>query len=108
MIIANNLKKIYGKDFVSVNNLSFHIKKGAAYNKVADWGIYIYRSGRGENGKDLVIVNVSDCDMELCFALQAILNELEAMGEKAYEPGGGCGSSFSGSGHVQPGPGKHS
>ena len=27
-----------------------------AYNKVADWGIYIYRSGRGENGKDLVIV----------------------------------------------------
>ena len=28
MIIANNLKKIYGKDFVSVNNLSFHIKKG--------------------------------------------------------------------------------
>ena len=39
-----------------------------AYNKVADWGIYIYRSGRGENGKDLVIVNVSDCDMELCFA----------------------------------------
>ena len=39
-----------------------------AYNKVADWGIYIYISGRGENGKDLVIVNVSDCDMELCFA----------------------------------------
>ena len=28
MIIANNLKKIYGKDFVSVDDLSFHIKKG--------------------------------------------------------------------------------
>ena len=38
------------------------------YNKVADWGIYIYRSGRGENGQDLVIVNVTDSDKELCFA----------------------------------------
>ena len=28
MIIAENLKKIYGKDFVSVDNLSFHIEKG--------------------------------------------------------------------------------
>ncbi len=28
MIIANNITKIYGKDFKSVDNLSFHIKKG--------------------------------------------------------------------------------
>lgn len=48
--------------------LHLRLHLSIAYNKVSDWGIYIYRSGRGENEKDLVIVNVSDCDMELCFA----------------------------------------
>ena len=28
MIIAENLKKVYGGDFVSVDDLSFHIHKG--------------------------------------------------------------------------------
>lgn len=39
-----------------------------SYNKTTDWIIYIYKRGCGEDGNDLVIVNVSDCDMELCFA----------------------------------------
>ena len=39
-----------------------------SYSKVVDWRIYIYKRGGGENGKDLVIVNISDCDMEMCFA----------------------------------------
>ena len=59
-----------------------HLEIG--YNKVTDWCIYIYKHGCGENGKDLVIVNVSDCDMELCFArAQAQLKEwlLENKGE---------------------------
>ena len=38
------------------------------YSKVVDWNIYIYKKGCGENGKDLVIVDVQDCDMELAFA----------------------------------------
>lgn len=43
-----------------------HLEIG--YNKVSDWTIYIYKRGCGENGKDLEIVDVSDPDMELCFA----------------------------------------
>lgn len=49
-----------------VKEYPMHLEIG--YNKVADWGIYIYKQGCGENGEDLVIVNTSDCDMELCFA----------------------------------------
>lgn len=36
-----------------------------------NWSIYIYRCNCGEKGTDIKIieiVNVSDCDMELCFA----------------------------------------
>lgn len=36
-----------------------HLEIG--YNKVADWGIHIYE-------RNFDIVDVSDCDMELCFA----------------------------------------
>ena len=43
-----------------------HLEIG--YNKVSDWTIYVYKRGRGENGKDLEIVDVSDQDMGLCFA----------------------------------------
>lgn len=47
-------------------NYPMHLEIG--YNKVADWGIHIYKRGCGNGGKDLEIVNVSGCDMELCFA----------------------------------------
>lgn len=41
------------------------------YSKMNNWNIYIYRRNCGEKGTDIKIieiVNVSDCDMELCFA----------------------------------------
>ena len=49
-----------------VKDNPMHLEIG--YNKVTDWCIYIYKKGCGQNEKDLVIVNVQDCDMELCFA----------------------------------------
>lgn len=38
------------------------------YSKICDWTIYVYKRGCAEDGSDLNIVVVSDCDMELCFA----------------------------------------
>ena len=38
------------------------------YSKVTDWGIRIYRKGCADGGSDVEIVDVQDCDMELCFA----------------------------------------
>lgn len=38
------------------------------YSKITDWCIHIWKKGCGESGKDLEILNVQDCDMELCFA----------------------------------------
>lgn len=66
-----------------VEDYPMHLEIG--YNKVADWGIYIYKRKCGENGKDLVIVNVSDCDMELCFArAQVQLKEWLSENEGGY------------------------
>ena len=46
-----------------------------AYSKICDWNINIYKRGCAgdyhnakRDGDNVVIVNVSDCDMELCFA----------------------------------------
>lgn len=46
-----------------------------SYNKTCDWGIYIYKKGCAQDypnsesyEEDAIIVNVQDCDMELCFA----------------------------------------
>ena len=39
------------------------------YSKMNNWSIYIYHCGeKGTDIKIIEIVNVSDCDMELCFA----------------------------------------
>lgn len=45
------------------------------YSKTCDWVICIYKQGCAKDypecdkkGDDVVIVSVSDCDMELCFA----------------------------------------
>ena len=41
------------------------------YSKMNNWSIYIYWRNCEEKGTDIKIieiVNVSDCDMELCFA----------------------------------------
>ena len=43
-----------------------HLEIG--YCKICDWSIHIYKRGCGKNGGDLEIVNVQECDMELCFA----------------------------------------
>ncbi len=59
----NDFLKFFEK---TVKEYPMHLK--ISYNRVADWEIYVYKSGCGENGKDLVIVDVSCCDMELCFA----------------------------------------
>ena len=51
-------------------NCPIHLEIG--YNKVVDCGIHIYKRGCGDCGKDLEIVNVSGCDMELCFAKEHV------------------------------------
>lgn len=38
------------------------------YSKFMDWCISIYKKECGENGDYLHIVDVQNCDMELCFA----------------------------------------
>lgn len=38
------------------------------YSKIMDWCIHIYKKGCGENGKDLEILSVQSCDMQLAFA----------------------------------------
>ena len=45
-----------------------------AYSKICDWNILIYKKGCADdypkarcNGEDVIIVDESDCDMELCF-----------------------------------------
>lgn len=42
------------------------------YSKICYWCISIYRKGCGESGSDLCLVNVQDCDMELCFAMAQV------------------------------------
>lgn len=50
-----------------------HLK--ITYSKICDWNILIYKKGCADyypeakrNGGDVIIVNESGCDMELCFA----------------------------------------
>lgn len=38
------------------------------YCKICDWTILIYKKGCAEDGTDLILVEVQDGDMELCFA----------------------------------------
>ena len=38
------------------------------YSKICDWSIRVWKKGCGENGKDILIVDVQSCDMELCLA----------------------------------------
>lgn len=45
------------------------------YSKICNWCIRVYKKGCATDypeserrGDDAVIVNISDCDMELCFA----------------------------------------
>jgi hypothetical protein len=49
-----------------VNKYPMHMN--IYYSKITDWGIHIWKKGCGESGKDIEILNVQDCDMELCFA----------------------------------------
>lgn len=38
------------------------------YSKTCDWCIEIYKKGCGDNGEDLIITRVQNCDMEFAFA----------------------------------------
>lgn len=45
------------------------------YSKITDWNIVVYKKGCAEDypesdhdGDDAVLVDVCDCDMQLCFA----------------------------------------
>ena len=38
------------------------------YSKITDWSIRVYKKGCGENGNDLEILYVQNCDVELVFA----------------------------------------
>lgn len=55
------------------SHFPMHLEIG--YSKVCDWTILIYKKGCANDypnayhdGDDVIIVQVSDCDMELCFA----------------------------------------
>lgn len=55
------------------------------YNKTCDWYIEIYKKGCGDDGSDLKILFVQDCDMELCFAkAQVELKEWLSENEGGY------------------------
>lgn len=49
-----------------VYDFPMHLEIG--YSRITDWCIDIYRRGCGENGKDLKILSVQDCDVKLAFA----------------------------------------
>lgn len=38
------------------------------YSKVTDWGVRVWRRGTAYDGDDEELVNVQDCDAEMCFA----------------------------------------
>lgn len=38
------------------------------YSKMLDWCIHIYKKGCGDDGKDLEILHVQNCDMQFVFA----------------------------------------
>lgn len=61
--------------FLNEKCRDFPMHAEIGYNKITDWCIYIYKKGCADDypnseksGKDAVIVNVQDSDMELCFA----------------------------------------
>lgn len=55
------------------------------YSKIMDWCIHVYKKGCGDNGDDLNIIRVQDCDMELCFAkAQVELKEWLLKNEGGY------------------------
>ena len=68
--IMNEFLKFFddkAKDF------PMHLK--ITYSKICDWNILIYKRGCADDypkarhdGEDVIIVNESDCDIELCFA----------------------------------------
>ena len=66
----NEFLKFFDK---KVRYFPMHLDIG--YSKVCDWTIAIYKQDcasdypdASHNGIDVIIVSVSDCDMELCFA----------------------------------------
>lgn len=38
------------------------------YGHITDWIIRVYKQGCAEDGSDIPILNVQECDMELAFA----------------------------------------
>ena len=42
------------------------------YSKVTDWGVRVWRRGTTQDGDDEELVNVQDCDAELCFAVAQV------------------------------------
>lgn len=49
-----------------IHNYPMHLE--IYYSKTTDWSIRVYKKGCADNGKDLEILYVQDCDMELAFA----------------------------------------
>ena len=48
------------------HNYPMHLE--VTYCKICDWTILIYKKGFADDGTDLVIADVQDCDMDLCVA----------------------------------------
>lgn len=68
---------------LKVLDYPMHLEIG--YNRVTDWCIDVYKRGCGENGKDLKILSVQDCDAKLAFArAQVELKEWLSENEGGY------------------------
>lgn len=44
-----------------------------SYAKMTDWTISIYKRGCADDGSDIIICNVQNCDVELAFAKAHVL-----------------------------------
>nr|DAO00186.1 MAG TPA: hypothetical protein [Caudoviricetes sp.] len=53
-----------------VQNYPMHLE--ITYSKVTDWGVRVWRRGTAYDGDDEELVNVQDCDAELCFAVAQV------------------------------------
>lgn len=62
--------------FFDEKSSGFPMHLEISYSKMCDWNIMIYKKGVAEyypeakhDGDDVMIANVNNCDMELCFAM---------------------------------------
>lgn len=55
-------------NFFNEKRENFPMHMEIYYSKIVDWSINIWLKGLGPNGTDIRVINVTDIDMDLCFA----------------------------------------